>query len=87
MLYIIFDNSASSSKVLACFARLMKFFLKGKHSRERFYDAKNNSFRGQNLLLLDDSNVSCRVTFWGEHCVESAQSGSVVPGLGSIKRK
>lgn len=32
----------------------------------------------QNLLLLDDSNVSCRVTFWGEHCVESAQSGSVV---------
>lgn len=32
----------------------------------------------QNFQLLDDSNVTCRVTLWGEQCIEDLQCGVVV---------
>eukprot|EP00438_Fugacium_kawagutii_P019562 Skav218428 [mRNA] locus=scaffold420:213242:223922:- [translate_table: standard] len=32
----------------------------------------------QNLQLADDSNITCRLTLWGERCVEDLHAGSVV---------
>eukprot|EP00435_Cladocopium_sp_Y103_P023224 s3975_g5.t1 len=40
---------------------------------------RNNTQRDrQNFQLLDDSNVTCRVTLWGEQCIEGLPCGVVV---------